>query len=111
MWAAVFVRDGEPWYLNGALVGMESSPPLAVAELLDLAQHLVIHGANFLTEGQIPLEDRIWLFKLLDMAVDSDDNQKMYIAVREANGGVDPYYSEYSHPQEGCGCVCHGDED
>jgi hypothetical protein len=29
-WAATFVRDGEPWFLDGALVGMGSEPSEAV---------------------------------------------------------------------------------
>lgn len=88
-WAAVFVRNDREWYMDGALVGMAATPPQAVAELLALAQHLVIHGENFLTEGQIPLTDRIWLFKLLDCT--GEMNDEMYKAIREANGGVDPY--------------------
>jgi hypothetical protein len=93
-WAAVFMRDGEPWYLDGALVGMvESTPGDAVTELLAIAQHLVITGENFLTEGQIALADRIWLFKLLDVAQGGTVDDEMYSAIRAANGGVDPYQS------------------
>jgi hypothetical protein len=84
-WAAVFIRDGEPWYLDGALVGMSGAPASAVAELVGQAQHLVLHGENFLTEGQIPLEDRKWLFSLLDLTTEDDE---MYLAIRNAEMGI-----------------------
>jgi hypothetical protein len=91
-WVAVFVRDGLEWYLDGALVGMASTPPQAVAELLAMAQHLVVNGENFLTSGPLSLADRIWLFKLLDIG-DESGTEPMYVAIREANGGKDPYAS------------------
>jgi hypothetical protein len=83
--AAVFIRNGEPWYLDGALVGMASTPAQAVADLLDIAQHLVLQGENFLTQGAvISLEDRKWLFSLLDGWGDWNTLQEMYVAVRRA---------------------------
>jgi hypothetical protein len=90
--AAVFLRDGQEWYLEGALVGMASSPAGAVAELLATAQELVINGELPLGD-QLPLEDRLWLFKLLDIPdlADWDTSQEMYAAIRAANGGKDPY--------------------
>jgi hypothetical protein len=88
--AAVLMRDGEAWYLGGALVGM-GAPGEAVDNLLDQAFHLVVVGENFLTEDPISLEDRLWLFKLLDGRIDSKVNDEMYQAVRAANGGKDPY--------------------
>lgn len=94
LYAAIFIRDGEEWYLDGALVGMDSTPGGATDGLCEIAQHLVIHGENALTQGQIPLADRIWLFKLLDQGTfgnDRDTNEEMYAAIRAANGGVDPY--------------------
>jgi len=89
VFAAVLVRDGEPWYLNGALVGMSGDPGDAVAELIEQAIHMVTTGESLLMEGEIELADRIWLFKLLDQG--SLANDTMYAAVRDANGGVDPY--------------------
>lgn len=90
MFAAVLVRDGKEWYLDGALVGMGSMPDKAVAELLELARYLVIEGENFLTDGPLSLEDRIWLFKVLDQGALANGD-RMYVAIREANGGQDPY--------------------
>lgn len=89
VFAAVLMRDGEPWFLNGALVGMSGDPGDAVAEVIEQAIHLVTHGESFLIEGEIELPDRIWLFKLLDQGSLASD--EMYAAVREANGGKDPY--------------------
>lgn len=89
VFAAVLVRDGEPWYLNGALVGMSGDPGDAVAELIEQAIHMVTTGESFLIEGQIEPEDRIWLFKLMDQG--SLSNEEMYAAIRQANGGKDPY--------------------
>lgn len=82
-WAAVFVRDGKPWYLDGALVGMEATPAKALEELLALARHLVVEGSNFLRQDRPPLsaKDRRWLFDLTDVGV-SDD--LAYQAVRNA---------------------------
>jgi hypothetical protein len=84
IYAAVFMRDGEPWYLEGALVGMDSPPGRAVDDLVELAQYLVIHGYNALTEVDVPLDDRKWLFKLLDDGGDWDTTQTMYTALRDA---------------------------
>jgi hypothetical protein len=81
MYAAALWRDGEPWFLDGALVGMAASRVGAVDELIAAARHLVIEGENYLTEGQIPLADRQWLFRLLDPGDTTDD---MYAALRQA---------------------------
>jgi hypothetical protein len=91
VYAAVLVRDGQEWYLDGALVGMASAPWDAVHALMEQAQVLVLQGENFLTDGPISLEDRIWLFKLLDQGSVHNVNEQMYAAIRTANGGKDPY--------------------
>ena len=88
LWAAVFVRDGEEWYLEGALVGMGKDPAEAVEDLWFHAEEFVFDGYNPLHPEKIPVEDRIWLFKFYDYRGASDH---MYAAIREANGGVDPY--------------------
>lgn len=68
--AAVFLRDGKPWFLNGALVGMGSTRATAIDDLCGIARHLVIEGSNFLTEGELLLADREWLFRVLAPADD-----------------------------------------
>jgi hypothetical protein len=82
-WAAVFIRDGQPWWLDGALMGMAATPPKALEELLGVARHLVVEGSNFLMQDKPPLSaaDRRWLFNLTDVGV-SDD--VAYQAVRNA---------------------------
>jgi hypothetical protein len=96
MFAATFLRPvassqgrpvAEPWYLNGALVGMGSTRDLAIADLIGIADLLVLQGENFLTEGLISLEDRTWLFKLLDEGSDAEDMQARYEAMRNAGMG------------------------
>ena len=89
VFAAVFVRDGEPWFLDGALVGLHVAPGGAVSELIGIAKHLVIEGENFLSDGPIAIEYRVWLFRLLDQGSLASD--EMYAAVRKASGGADPY--------------------
>jgi hypothetical protein len=64
-WVAVFVRDGEPWIMDGALVGMGTDPASAVENLTGLSMWLIAHGENFLTKGQIDPADRLWLRTLL----------------------------------------------
>jgi hypothetical protein len=64
-WAATFVRDGEPWFLDGALVGMGSEPSEAVRELTGIAVYLVVHGGNFLTVEPISDVDHEWLREML----------------------------------------------
>lgn len=72
-WVAVLVRDGEPWYLDGALVGMDSTPGDAVTELIGMMRYLARHGTNFLTTTTLPLDDRKWLFGLLDHGVSDEE--------------------------------------
>jgi hypothetical protein len=92
MFAAIFMRDGKEWYLDGALVGLDGDPGDAVKDLIELAIHLVTEGENFLTNGPISLEDRVWLFKLLDQGtIAASDESKMYLAIRYACGDIDPY--------------------
>jgi hypothetical protein len=81
MYAAALWRNGKPWLLDGALVGMAASRVGAVDELLGAARQLVIHGENYLTDGLVPLADRQWLFRLLDPGDTTDD---MYVALRQA---------------------------
>lgn len=81
--AAALVRDGQPWLLGGALVGMGSTPGKAVDELAGAARHLVIHGRNYLTTEPLSLADREWLFALLAAAgLERDD--EMHAAIRVA---------------------------
>lgn len=82
MFAAVFIRDGQPWILNGALVGMGGTRGAAVEDLVALAGHLVREGGNFLTDNPVPVTDRRWLFNQIDSGADSTDN--MYAALRQA---------------------------
>jgi hypothetical protein len=77
----------EPWYLEGALVGMGMTRDLAVADLIGIADLLVLQGENFLSDGQISLEDRQWLFKLLDEGNDWEKTQARYEAMRSAGMG------------------------
>lgn len=80
VWAAVFLRNGEPWFLDGAMVGMGSTRGEAVDDLVEIAKYLVVNGENFLTEAVMSVEDRTWLFDKLDFA-DFDD--EMYKAIRD----------------------------
>lgn len=91
VFAAVFLRDGEPWVLNGALVGLASTRGRAVDDLMGLAAYLVVHGENFLTDVPIGIEDREWLFDHLDWGGqtfgdpgDTVTNDQMYTALRDA---------------------------
>jgi hypothetical protein len=81
-YAAVFMREGEPWYLGGALVGMGSNPGRAVMELCELAEQLVVHGENFLTDDPLSVPDRRWLFEMLDRG--SAREHEMFVALKEA---------------------------
>jgi hypothetical protein len=85
-WCAVFMRDGEPWILDGACVGISGAPHAAVDELLKIAEWLVIHGENFLTDGPIPLADREWLWCLLDQGSLATDD--MYLAMQQARAAT-----------------------
>jgi hypothetical protein len=60
-WAAVLLRDGEPWFLDGALVGMGVEPSSAVQDLIGIVIHLIVYGENFLTAGLLTNLDRQWL--------------------------------------------------
>lgn len=80
--AAGLVRDGEPWILDGALVGMGWTPGEAVSELVGAARYLVIHGKNYMTREPLSLADREWLFSLLDN--DPDQEDEMYAAIAAA---------------------------
>jgi hypothetical protein len=86
--AAVFLRDGQPWFLDGALVGMAGSRGGAVDDLVGIARHLVTHGENFLTDMPLSLPDREWLFGLLDAGPDPHD--EMYSAIRQAREAAAP---------------------
>lgn len=89
-WAAVFIRDGEPWFLDGALVGMGDVPSEAVWDLIAESHFLVVHGHNFVLDN-LSLVDRLWLFKLLDAHHHTpEENQERYQAMREYLG-CDPY--------------------
>lgn len=60
-WAAVLLRDGEPWFLDGGLVGMGAEPADAIRDLTGIAIHLIVYGENFLTAGLISKLDLQWL--------------------------------------------------
>jgi hypothetical protein len=82
VYAAALLRDGQPWILGGALVGMGGTPGAAVDDLAGIGRHLVIEGENMLTGGPISLADREWLFNLLDPGPDLNDD--MYAALQAA---------------------------
>jgi hypothetical protein len=67
-YAAGFIRDGQPWILDGALVGFGATHGAAVDELVAIAAVLVAEGRNFLTDVPLPLPDRRWLADLLNPA-------------------------------------------
>jgi hypothetical protein len=83
VWAAVLLRSGQPWFLDGALVGMGADPAKAVADLTGIARYLVIHGKNALTE-ELSVGDREWLFSLLGQGAPGD--YEMREAMRTARG-------------------------
>jgi hypothetical protein len=80
--AAVLIRDGEPWFLDGALVGMGSTPGKAVDKLTGAARYLVIYGHNYLTRDPLLLADREWLYSLLTPGLEQGD--EMYAAIHAA---------------------------
>jgi hypothetical protein len=88
-WFAGFLRNGESFILNGALVGTGPAPDQAVGDLIEQASFLVINGENDLIFGPIDIVDRIWLFKVLDQVLDHDQEAR-YAAMRQALG-QDPY--------------------
>jgi hypothetical protein len=84
MFVAVLLRNGVPWYLDGALVGMGTTRDRAVEDLYEVANYLVIEGENAMTMGPISREDREWLFKLLDKGNDVHIMQARYEKMRAA---------------------------
>jgi len=68
VWVAVLLRAGQPWFLDGALVGMAATQGKAVEDLTGIARHLVIHGENALLDGPLSLGDREWLLAVLGPA-------------------------------------------
>ena len=66
LWVAVWMRDGEPWFLNGALVGMGTTQGQAVDDLLGCSAYLVLHAENSLMENPpLPLSDRLWMYRMM----------------------------------------------
>jgi hypothetical protein len=80
VWAAVLLRSGQPWFLDGALVGMGSTPSGAVADLTGIAQYLVVHGANALLDTPLSLGDREWLYSVLEPTADTEMREAMRTA-------------------------------
>ena len=74
-------RDGKPWILRGALVGMGATPATAVANLTGSIRYLVMHGENYLTESPLPFADRVWLASLIDPMT---GDEEMFAALRTA---------------------------
>lgn len=91
VWAAVFMRDGQEWYLDGKLVGMDASGTVggSVEDLIEQAAYLIEEGENFL--GDVTLEDRVWLFSVLDGTLDPTLNQRLYRVLRDA-GATGPLW-------------------
>jgi hypothetical protein len=88
--AAGLLREGQPWILNGALVGMGGTQASAVEDLVGIARYLVIHGENFLTDAPLPLADREWLCSLIgphDPGLEMHDALR---AARQAQPAPDP---------------------
>lgn len=83
---AVLLRNGVPWYLDGALVGYGSTRDQAVEDLVEIVNYLILNGENALTQGAISMEDRTWLFKLMDKGNDVAQVQERYEKMREAEG-------------------------
>jgi hypothetical protein len=81
--AAGFLRDGTPWLLDGALVGMGPTRGAAVENLVGIARELVITGENFMTSGQVPVADRRWLFEQIDGDA-PDFSEEAVTALRQA---------------------------
>jgi hypothetical protein len=80
----MFMRDGQPWSLGGSVVGRHTRRGEAVDDLIRAATDLVTDGETSLTQGQISLDDRRWLFSLLDQGSDPEIREKMYMALRLA---------------------------
>jgi hypothetical protein len=85
MFAAAFLRGGQPWFLDGALVGMGSTRGGAVDNLAGIAGQLVIHGENYLTSQPLSLPDREWLFAVVDHGA---ANIEMYAALQAARAAA-----------------------
>ena len=82
MFAAALLRDGQPWFLDGALIGMGATRGAAIDDLVQIASYLVVHGENGLASQPLSLADREWLFTLLDC--DADPNLEMHAAIQAA---------------------------
>jgi hypothetical protein len=83
MFFAAFVRDDRVWFLDGACTGSGVCPSDAVLDLIGIAEYLVINGQNFLTGGEISIEDRKWLHSMLDQGNDITSQEIMYLAIRQ----------------------------
>ena len=70
--AAVLIRDGSPWFLDGALVGMGSTRSEAIQDLERLAWFLIVNGSNGLMDAPLEPADRSWLLDLLEPGAEPD---------------------------------------
>jgi hypothetical protein len=70
---ACFLRDGQPWTLGGGAVGSGYTRGEAVGALVAIARYLVTHGENFLLTDRLTLEDRQWLFALVEDGPDAPE--------------------------------------
>jgi hypothetical protein len=73
--AAVFLRDGIPWYLSGLLVGMAPTRGGAVENLTERACWLIEHG-----HPDVTLADRAWLLAVLDTGTPRYDRFRAALA-------------------------------
>lgn len=80
VYAAGFQRGGQPWILDGALVGIGATPVQAAGDLARIARHLVIHGENFLTPSPLSLADREWLYSVLGGPRDTEMREALQAA-------------------------------
>jgi hypothetical protein len=63
--AAGLLRDGEPWILGGALVGMGVTRAEALGDLAGCAAWLAATGTNYLLDGELGAPDRAWLARIV----------------------------------------------
>jgi hypothetical protein len=82
--AAVLLRDGEPWYLDGALVGMGNTPAGAVTDLEQLARYVVLYGQNALMEQPLEYPDLEWLFNQIHPLAPDLECTPMHEAIAKA---------------------------